>query len=189
MKRLTQEQWREYNNVRNCSISTRPFKVADKNVLDHDHLTGKYRSSAHNACNLNYGINPKKMKILCIVHNLKDIFSMLQLFSLLLVFETHFDSYFMILILIAIFYLHQFLQVKVVSVILQVFSVKLLYMLLYCLQYMMPTSHYQLLNHIMEKLQSSPTTWSTTRPLQSTTSCSQTRVNLCCPPLTNCPPA
>ena len=118
MKRLTQEQWREYNTVRNCSISTRPFKVADKNVLDHDHLTGKYRSSAHNACNLNYGINPKKMKILCIVHNLKDIFSMLQLFSLLLVFETHFDSYFMILILIAIFYLHQFLQVKVVSVIL-----------------------------------------------------------------------
>ena len=30
MKRLTQEQWREYNNLTNCSICTKPFKSADK---------------------------------------------------------------------------------------------------------------------------------------------------------------
>ena len=30
MKRLTQKQWREYNNLTNCSICTKPFKSADK---------------------------------------------------------------------------------------------------------------------------------------------------------------
>ena len=59
-------------------------------------------------------------------------------------------------------------------------------MVLYCVQDMTLTLYRQLLNHIMEKLLSSPTTWSAARPLQSTTSRSQARVNLCCPPLTNC---
>ena len=30
MKHVTQEQWREYNNATNYSISTNPFKSADK---------------------------------------------------------------------------------------------------------------------------------------------------------------
>ena len=34
--RLTLEQWREYNNSRNCA---KPFKAVDKKVRDHDHLT------------------------------------------------------------------------------------------------------------------------------------------------------
>ena len=74
MKRLTQEQWREYNNATNCSISTKPFKSADKKVRDHDHLTCEYRGPVHNACNLNYRINPKKVKIPCIIHSLKGIY-------------------------------------------------------------------------------------------------------------------
>ena len=73
MKRLTQEKWREYNNATNCSVCTKPFMSADKKVRDHDHLTGEYRGPAHNACNLNYRIDPKKVKIPCIIHNLKDI--------------------------------------------------------------------------------------------------------------------
>ena len=73
MKRLTQEQWREYNNATNCSICTKSFKSADKKVLHHDHLMGEYRDQAHNECNLNYHIDPKKVKILCIIHNLKGI--------------------------------------------------------------------------------------------------------------------
>ena len=36
-------------------------------VLDHDHLTGKYRGAAHNSCNLNYKI-PKHIPV--IFHNL-----------------------------------------------------------------------------------------------------------------------
>ena len=73
MKRLTQKQWREYSNATSCSICTKPFKPADKNFCDHDHLTGEYRCPAQNACNLNYRINPKKVRIPCIIHNLKDI--------------------------------------------------------------------------------------------------------------------
>ena len=49
MKWLTQEQWKEHNNATNCSICAKPFKLADKKVLDHDHLTGEYRGTAHNA--------------------------------------------------------------------------------------------------------------------------------------------
>ena len=77
MKRLTQEQWGENKNATNCLICTKPFKSADKKVCDHDHFTGKYRAPAHNTCNLNYCIYPKKVKIPCIIHNLKGIVSML----------------------------------------------------------------------------------------------------------------
>ena len=41
MKRLTQEQWREYNSATNYSISTNPFKSADKKVRKHNHLRGE----------------------------------------------------------------------------------------------------------------------------------------------------
>ena len=74
MKCLTQEQWREYNNATNCSICAKPFKSADKKVCDHVHLTGEYRGPAHNACNLNYRIDPKKVKIPSIIPNLKGIY-------------------------------------------------------------------------------------------------------------------
>ena len=74
MKQLTQEQWREYNNATNCSICTKPFMSTDKKVRDHNHLTGEYRGPAHNACNLNYRIDPKKVKIPSIIHNLKGIY-------------------------------------------------------------------------------------------------------------------
>ena len=73
MERMSQEQWREYNNVKDCPICTKPFKSANKKVCDHNHLTGEYRGPAHIACNLNYRINPKKVKVPCIIHNLKGI--------------------------------------------------------------------------------------------------------------------
>ena len=74
MKRLTQEQWREYNKASNCSTCAKSFMSANKNVRDPDHLTGKYRGPAHNACNLNYRIDPKKVKVPCIIHNPKGIY-------------------------------------------------------------------------------------------------------------------
>ena len=74
MKRLTQEQWREYNNATNRSICTKPYMSADKKGRNHDHLTGEYKGPAHNACNLNYLIDPKKVKIPCIIYNLKGIY-------------------------------------------------------------------------------------------------------------------
>ena len=73
MKRLNLEQWNEYNNASNCSICTSPFKSADKKVRDQNNLTGEYRGTAHNTCNLNYYIDLRKVKIPCIIHNLKGI--------------------------------------------------------------------------------------------------------------------
>ena len=71
MKRLTQEQRRECNNATNCLICTKPFMSADKKIRDRNHLMGEYRGPAHNACNLNYRFDPKKIP--CIIHNLKGI--------------------------------------------------------------------------------------------------------------------
>ena len=73
MKRLTQEQWKEYNNATNCLIFANLFMSADKKVCDHDHSTDEDRGQAHNACSLNYRIDPKKVKISHIIHKLKGI--------------------------------------------------------------------------------------------------------------------
>ena len=73
MKWLTLEKWNEHNNPMSCSIFAKPFKLTDEKVWDHDHLTGEYRGPGHNACNLNCRINPKKMKISCIIHHFKGI--------------------------------------------------------------------------------------------------------------------
>ena len=73
MKWLIQEQWREYNNATNCSICAKPLKSADKKVRNFDHLMGEYIGLAHNAYNLNYHIDLKKVKIPCMIHNLKGI--------------------------------------------------------------------------------------------------------------------
>ena len=43
----------------------------NRRVRDHCHITGKYRGSAHNDCNLKLRLNPKYIKIPVIFHNLK----------------------------------------------------------------------------------------------------------------------
>ena len=50
-----------FNNAPNCLICTKPFKSPEKKLGDHNHLTSEYPK--HNACNLNYRIDPKKVKI------------------------------------------------------------------------------------------------------------------------------
>ena len=82
MKCRTQEQWREYNNATNYLICTKPFMSVDKKVRDHNHLTGEYRGLAHKACNLNYRIDPKKVKIPCIIHNLKGYSYVIAIFMI-----------------------------------------------------------------------------------------------------------
>ena len=43
----------------------------NRRVRDHCHITGKYRGSAYNDCNLKLRLDPEKMKIPVIFHNLK----------------------------------------------------------------------------------------------------------------------
>ena len=70
----------------------------------------------------------------------------------------------MILILIAIFYLHHILQIKVsVSIFLGIFGIIAIYVAILCSGYDAYTLYCQLLNHAMEKLLSFPVTWSATR--------------------------
>ena len=46
-------------------------KQKNSPVRDHCHITGKYRGSAHNDCNLKLRLDPEKIKIPVIFHNLK----------------------------------------------------------------------------------------------------------------------
>ena len=56
---------KEYENATHCHICD--IELGKDKVLDHCHLTGKYRGAAHNECNLNYKI-PKFFPV--IFHNL-----------------------------------------------------------------------------------------------------------------------
>ena len=47
------------------------YKDSDERVRDHCHITGKYRGSAHAACNLKLQISAEKVKIPVIFHNLR----------------------------------------------------------------------------------------------------------------------
>ena len=54
-----------------CHICDEKYTVKNVRVRDHCHITGKYRGSAHSECNLKLRIDPDKLKIPVIFHNLK----------------------------------------------------------------------------------------------------------------------
>ena len=72
MEELTPLQEEEFLCATMCHICGKSFCHQDKHIKDHNHLTGKYHKPAHNACNLQYCINPKDIKILCIMHKLRS---------------------------------------------------------------------------------------------------------------------
>ena len=57
-----------------CFFCARPLLVANykDSVKDHDHITGKYRGAAHNECNFKLRLDPKKVQIPIILHNMKN---------------------------------------------------------------------------------------------------------------------
>ena len=57
-----------YENEVVCHICDGVFTEADPKVLDHCHVTGKYRGAAHNSCNLNFKLTGK---IPVVFHNLR----------------------------------------------------------------------------------------------------------------------
>ena len=54
-----------------CHICEESYKDKDIRVRDHCHITGKYRGSAHQECNLKLRLNPEEIKIPVIFHNLR----------------------------------------------------------------------------------------------------------------------
>ena len=68
---MTSENELDFQNSTTCYICEKKYSDKDKAVRDHCHITGKYRGSAHNSCNLQLRFDPDKIKIPVIFHNLK----------------------------------------------------------------------------------------------------------------------
>ena len=54
-----------------CHICNKKYTDKDLRVRGHCHVTGKFRGSAHQECNLKLRIKPEDIKILVIFHNLR----------------------------------------------------------------------------------------------------------------------
>ena len=54
-----------------CHICGEKYTKKNVRVRDHCHITGKYRGSAHSECNLKLRIDPDRLKIPVIFHNLR----------------------------------------------------------------------------------------------------------------------
>ena len=70
--RMTEVDEEEFKKGTTCHICDKKYTEKDIRVRDHCHITGKYRGSAHQDCNLKLRINPKEIKIPVIFHNLRS---------------------------------------------------------------------------------------------------------------------
>ena len=74
---MTKEDEEAFKKATHCHICEKRYKGAKQGdtenipVRDHCHVTGKYRGSAHQNCNLKLQISAEKIKIPVIFHNLK----------------------------------------------------------------------------------------------------------------------
>ena len=76
MQSLSTLQQQHYSHANQCYICKRSFNPFDgdnnnRKVRDHCHLTGDFRCAAHSMCNLNLRIDPEKVRIPVVSHNLK----------------------------------------------------------------------------------------------------------------------
>ena len=69
--RMTKEDKEEFQKAEECHICNKKYSDKDIQVRDHCHITGKYRGSAHQECNLKLRVNPEEVKIPVIFHNLR----------------------------------------------------------------------------------------------------------------------
>ena len=68
---MTKENEEEFQKADECHICNKKYTNQDIRVRDHCHITGKYRGSAHQECNLQLRLNQDKIKIPVIFHNLR----------------------------------------------------------------------------------------------------------------------
>ena len=68
---MTEEDEVDFRKATKCHICDRQYQDKDIRVRDHCHITGKFRGSAHQDCNLKLQINPEKIKIPVFFHNLR----------------------------------------------------------------------------------------------------------------------
>ena len=69
--KMTSKDECNFKKATRCHICNKKYKKDEEPVRDHCHITGKYRGSAHSACNLKLQISAEKIKIPVIFHNLR----------------------------------------------------------------------------------------------------------------------
>ena len=69
--KMTSDDLDAFEKAKECHICNKQYTSEDIRVRDHCHITGKYRGSAHQDCNLKLTINPDEIKIPVIFHNLR----------------------------------------------------------------------------------------------------------------------
>ena len=68
---ITEDDENDFKKANECHICNKKYTEKDIRVRDHCHITGEYRGSAHQDCNLKLKINPEEIKIPVIFHNLR----------------------------------------------------------------------------------------------------------------------
>ena len=68
---MTKDDEKKFQKAEECHICNKKYTDEDTQVRDHCHITGKYRGSAHQECNLKLRVNPEEVKIPVIFHNLR----------------------------------------------------------------------------------------------------------------------
>ena len=69
--KMTKEDEKKFQKAEECHICNKKYTNQDIRVRDHCHITGKYRGSAHQECNLQLRVDVEKIKIPVIFHNLR----------------------------------------------------------------------------------------------------------------------
>ena len=68
---MTEDDEQHFRTINGCHICCEKYTNKDVHVRDHCHITGKFRGSAHQECNLKLRIKPGDIKIPVIFHNLR----------------------------------------------------------------------------------------------------------------------
>ena len=68
---MTEVDEQNFKTMDGCHICGEKYTDKDVRIRDHCHITGKFRSSAHQECNLKLRIKPENLKIPIIFHNLR----------------------------------------------------------------------------------------------------------------------
>ena len=68
---MTEDDEQRFRTMDGCHICGEKYTDKDVRVRDHCHITGKFRGSAHQECNLKLRIKPENLKIPVVFHNLR----------------------------------------------------------------------------------------------------------------------
>ena len=67
---MTKDDEQHFITMNGCHICGEKYNEKDVGIRDHCHITGKFRGSAHQECNLKLKIKPENIKVPVIFHNL-----------------------------------------------------------------------------------------------------------------------